>query len=205
MPPVEVNITNKKKIPYNLGDEMVGTLLEELAVAGNTVELQKALGAQVAIGQNEVVETARLFKEVVDHGRVGNLRNQNVASAAADFLRQYGQNLAYDVTEVRNAITTKLMEIANCGDTKYELRALELLGKHSDIGLFTDRSEVTINYKDPTELENAIKARVKRLLTAEEVIPTEIMTSLEQELMKTDERSEPSAKVYEVKPDQDVD
>jgi hypothetical protein len=60
-----------------------------------------------------------------------------------------------------------LMEIANCGDARYELKALELLGKHSDIGLFTDRSEITINYKNPEDLENAIKERVKRLLNAD--------------------------------------
>jgi hypothetical protein len=37
------------------------------------------------------------------------------------------------------------------------LKALELLGKHSDIGIFTERSEITINYKDPADLENEIK------------------------------------------------
>jgi hypothetical protein len=58
------------------------------------------------------------------------------------------------------------MEIADCGDPRYELKALELLGKHSDIGIFTERSEVTINYKSPEDLEAAIKERVKNLLNA---------------------------------------
>jgi hypothetical protein len=43
---------------------------------------------------------------------------------------------------------------------------LELLGKHSDIGIFTERSEITINYKSPEALEKAIKERVKNLLNA---------------------------------------
>jgi hypothetical protein len=51
-------------------------------------------------------------------------------------------------------------------DPRYELKALELLGKHSDIGIFTERSEITINYKNPEELEKAIKERVKNLLNA---------------------------------------
>jgi hypothetical protein len=67
---------------------------------------------------------------------------------------------------IRTAITNKLVEIADCGDTKYELKALELLGRHSDIGLFTERSEVTINYTKPGELEHAIRDRVQRLLSA---------------------------------------
>ena len=45
--------------------------------------------------------------------------------------------------------------------------ALELLGKHSDIGLFTERSEITINHTTSTALENSIKERVKRLLNSD--------------------------------------
>ena len=71
-----------------------------------------------------------------------------------------------DAAQARAAITNKLMEIADCGDPRYELKALELLGKHSDIGIFTDRSEITVNYKNPEDLEKAIKERVKNLLNA---------------------------------------
>jgi hypothetical protein len=74
------------------------------------------------------------------------------------------------------------MEIANCGDARYELKALELLGKHSDIGLFTDRSEITINYKNPEDLENAIKERVKRLLNADVIDVTPLGANLDEEL-----------------------
>ena len=90
--------------------------------------------------------------------------------------------LALDVAQARSAITHKLMELANCGDPKFELKALELLGKHSDIGLFTERSEITINYKDPTDLENAIKERVKRLLNADIVDVTPIGADLDEQL-----------------------
>ena len=82
----------------------------------------------------------------------------------------------------RTAITNKLMEIADCGDTRFELKALELLGKHSDIGLFTERSEITINYKNPEDLENAIKERVKRLLNADVVDVTPLNADLDEEL-----------------------
>ena len=73
------------------------------------------------------------------------------------------------------------MELANCGDPKFELKALELLGKHSDIGLFTERSELTINYKTPEDLEEAIKERVKRLLNSQMVDITPNTLTLEEE------------------------
>ena len=87
-----------------------------------------------------------------------------------------------DTAEARAAITNKLMEIANCGDPRYELKALELLGKHSDIGIFTQRSEITINYKNPADLENEIKERVKRLLNASIVETVSLDESLDEEL-----------------------
>ena len=93
-----------------------------------------------------------------------------------------------DAAEARSAITHKLMEIANCGDPRYELKALELLGKHSDIGIFTERSEVTINYKSPEELEKAIKSRVKSLLNAT-VVDVEPVNSLFEGIEELDEDS----------------
>ena len=90
--------------------------------------------------------------------------------------------LALDAATARAAITNKLMELANCGDPKFELKALELLGKHSDIGIFTERSEITINYKNPEDLESAIKERVKRLLNADIIDITPLDNDLDDEL-----------------------
>jgi hypothetical protein len=111
-----------------------------------------------------------------------NLKIPTVAFAAAAFLRTYGEIVAMDAAKARAAITNKLMEIANCGETKYELKALELLGKHSDIGIFTERSEVTINYRNPEDLEFAIKERVKRLLNADVIDITPLTANLDEEL-----------------------
>jgi hypothetical protein len=57
-----------------------------------------------------------------------------------------------------------------------------MLGKHSDIGLFTERSEITINYKNPEDLEHAIRERVKRLLNADIIDVTSIGADLDEQL-----------------------
>ena len=162
---VKIKPTTEHKIPFDTSDEKPDTFLEELAIAGNTAEQEK-----------------KLLEQVVTERKKSNLTQPNTAFAAAAFLRAYGAQLALDAGEARAAITNKLMEIANCGDTRYELKALELLGKHSDIGLFTERSEITINYKTPESLENAIKERVKRLLNADVIDVTPLGTNLDDEL-----------------------
>jgi len=181
MPTVEIEPDRSHPLPYAVEDEVKPTLLEELAIAGNTAELKNALGAPLEVDASTADREKKLFESVLTSKDSTPLTNQTTAFAAAAFLRTYGQQLALDVSQARAAVTNKLMEIANCGDTKYELRALELLGKHSDIGIFTERSEITINYNTPEELEKAIKERVKRLLNADVIDITPISTNLDDE------------------------
>ena len=163
---VKIEPTKDHPVPYDTTAEKTETLLDEMAVAGNTAELQVELGAPLDLSEKDAAKEKELLAAVAKAKKPSNLKEPNTAFAAAAFLRSYGQQLAMDAAQARAAITNKLMEIANCGDPRYELKALELLGKHSDIGIFTERSEITVNYKDPDDLEKAIKDRVKRLLNA---------------------------------------
>jgi hypothetical protein len=167
MPVIKIDPSKDHNVPYDTEDEVAPTLLDQMAIAGNTAELQAALGVSLEVDEVTADREESLLREVIEKRKLDNLKAPTTAFAAAAFLREYGSQLALDAASVRSAVTHKLMEIANCGDPKYELKALELLGKHSDVGLFTTRSEVTINYKNPEDLENAIKERVKRLLNAD--------------------------------------
>jgi hypothetical protein len=182
MPVVKVKPTKDHPVPYNTDEDRPATYLDEVSITAKTAELLEELGAPLEVDNEDLDREAQLIDAAIKSKKVTPLRTQVAATAAKAFLQQYGQNLAMDVSQARAAITHKLMEIANCGEIKYELKALELLGKHSDIGIFTERSEVTINYKDPADLEDAIKARIKRLLNAEVVDMIPLGMALDEEL-----------------------
>ena len=151
MPVVNIEPTKEHPVPYDTSDQKTDTLRDEIEVAGNTAELQVEMGAPLEVTEEDAQREKELLQAVAKAKKTDNLKNTSTAFAAAAFLRTYGSQLAMDASEARAAITNKLMEIANCGDPRFELKALELLGKHSDIGIFTERSEVTINYKNPEE------------------------------------------------------
>ena len=48
---VKVDPTAEHKVPFDTSDEKPNTLLDELAVAANTVELQHELGATLAVDE----------------------------------------------------------------------------------------------------------------------------------------------------------
>jgi hypothetical protein len=182
MPTVHIEPTEAHPVPFSTDDETPATFIEEVAVAGNTVELQVQLGAPLEVDEKTAQQEQKLIEQAIKERKPKNLTNPNTAFAAAAFLRTYGQQIALDVAVARAAITNKLMELANCGDPRFELKALEMLGKHSDIGLFTERSEITINYKNPEDLESAIKERIKRLLNADVTDVTPIGADLDDQL-----------------------
>jgi hypothetical protein len=188
MPIIKVEPTRAHKVPYSLDDEKPNTLIDEIEVAGCTAELQVEMGAPLELPDKADQEKLKnLIKDAKRNASGRNtlspaLTKTNTAYATASFLRNYGQLMAFDAAQARAAITHKLMEIADCGDIKFELKALELLGKHSDIGLFTERSEITINYNTPESLESAIKDRIKRLLNADIIDVTPIGMDLDEEL-----------------------
>ena len=174
-----INIEPTKDIPppYDMADVETSSFAEELAVIANTQDLLEQLGPPPEITQEDAVKTASLLDKAVKTQNKAALSSPPVAFAAREFLRVYSGRIAAEMSDVRAALTNKLLELANCGDPRFELKALELLGKHSDIALFTERSEVTVTYKNSSDLETAIKERVKRLLNAKDITPENAVTT----------------------------
>jgi hypothetical protein len=160
-----------------MADVETSSFAEELAVVANTQDFLDQLGPPPEITREDAVKTASLLDKAVKTQDKNALSSPPVAFAAREFLRVYSSRIAAEMSDVRAALTNKLLELANCGDPRFELKALELLGKHSDIALFTERSEVTVTYKNSSDLEDAIKERVKRLLNATDITPEHLVNA----------------------------
>lgn len=206
MPVVKVTPSEDHKVPFDLEPDEPSNFMEEMTVAANTAEMLEQLGAPLEVDPVTFDREKALIEAVARKKASEPLKNYSTALAATGFLKTYGQNIAFDVGQVRAALTNKLLEIANCGEIKYELKALELLGKHSDISLFTERSEITINYNSPDALEAAIKERVKRLLNAQVIDMTPAGMDLDEELgVYVRESSEPEDDSAEAEEDEEGD
>lgn len=205
MPVVKIEPTDEYPVPYDTTPEELDSFADKLSSAANTAELLETLGAPVEVDPTTLAEEKKLLDDVIDKQNTKNLKNLPTAFGAAAFLRAYGANRALDINQVRAALTNKLLEIADCGETKFELKAIELLGKHSDIGLFSDRSEINITYNNPESLEKAIKERVKRLLNADVIDMKPLGMDLDEELGLTGIEEGEFTEVEEVEEVQEAD
>lgn len=80
-------------------------------------------------------------------------------------LDEFGKAVAHQASEIRHLVTNKLILDTENPDARVRLRALELLGKISDVGLFTERSEVTITHQSTDDLKARLREKLHRLKT----------------------------------------
>ena len=164
---IELHATAEHAIPFDLSDEEPKTHADSLAIAVNTADLISQLGPSIDFNEDDLESAKKLILGEDKPAKPKTLAVSAQAQAVSTLVKKFDFNAFADQLQARNFITNRLIELADNGDPKVELKALELLGKHSDIGLFTERSEITIHHTTSSALENSIKERVKRLLNAD--------------------------------------
>ena len=89
-----------------------------------------------------------------------------------NILQEFGHSVAESATQIRYLVTNKLLLESENDDPRIRIRALELLGKISDVGLFAEKTEVTVTHQSTDDLRNKLRGKLEKLV--EPVIPAEI-------------------------------
>jgi hypothetical protein len=81
----------------------------------------------------------------------------------AEVLEQFGHEIVKDAVQVRHLVMNKLVQETENPDPRIRIRALELLGKITDVGLFTERSEVTVTHQTTDDLRARLREKLLQL------------------------------------------
>jgi len=76
-------------------------------------------------------------------------------------LNEYDYELPNSANKMRQYVLNKLFEAAEEGEPGLSLKALEILGRVTEIGLFTTRIEVSVADKPTADLENDLSVLLK--------------------------------------------
>ena len=90
-------------------------------------------------------------------------------------LNNFGHEVIDDAIQLRHYITNKLMEESENPDPKVRMRALELLGKISEVGLFAERQEVTVTHQTTDDLREALRSKLTKLADQSDVVDAEVV------------------------------
>lgn len=88
----------------------------------------------------------------------------------SSILQQFGHSVAESASQIRHLVTNKLIEETENPDPRVRIRALELLGKISDVGLFTEKTEITITHQTTDDLKESLRKKLMKLTIPEDDI-----------------------------------
>jgi hypothetical protein len=160
-------------IPVDLTPQEAKTLHERAKAAFKTAEFLIAMGHKVTkegMMANQK-EAARQFTNSPIAGR--RPFNAETAIWMDDLLQRYNNAIVEDTIRLKTYVTTRLVEESDGDKAADRLRALESLGKLSQLGMFADKLEISVNTKSTDELKEELAKKLSRYMgTAEEVKTT---------------------------------
>jgi len=183
--------TDELPLPFNMDNEQPQDDDERVRVAADTAAMLAELGMPLEYSAKDEAAARDLLLNAPTAPHPTHAFKRGIATKLAGLLHEYDHQVVKDAVQLRTYVTHKLIEISDCGDARYELKALELLGKVTDVGLFSEKSEITITHKTSGDLENAIKDRIKKLLGAQVIDMEPLGANLDEELGLFEQPEEP--------------
>lgn len=96
---------------------------------------------------------------------LANVKTPKAVQHLVGMLSAYDWQFVEQARELRGYAVSKIMEETQNTDARIRLRALELLGKVTEVALFTERVEVTKKDASEEEIERRLRERLSKFLT----------------------------------------
>lgn len=153
-------------------------LRERAEALCNTIEVLMDHGLKVVQSSDDkdiAAELAQAYamnpelasKKLTTH-KASKLTPASLIQARA-ILDEFGMAVAHHAAEIRYLVTNKLVLESENPDARIRIRALELLGKITDVGLFTDKTEVTVTHQSTEDLRKKLRDKFNRLLDKDDI------------------------------------
>ena len=157
MPPVDLKTRTKYAAKSALELEIHGLNLEP-------TKEDKDVAAKLSVayaGDPEKTSKAVTAKKAASLTPASLVLTNNI-------LKEFGQSVVQSATHIRHLVTNKLLLETENPDAKVRIRALELLGKMSDVSLFAEKSEITVTHQSTDDLRSKLREKLERLVKVED-------------------------------------
>ena len=164
-------------LPFDTQPEEVDDFREKAHVMFQTVQELAGLGLKVEVTEEDKTESRRLFAaskapapKSVTPGSVVHLES---------ILNEWDQEVLDVGRRLRNFVTNKLIAETVDPDPKIRLKAIELIGKLSNVGSFSERIDITVTHRTIHDIETDLNKTLE-LFTGEviDVTPKETQKSI---------------------------
>ena len=165
------------RAPLNTIDLMPeDELLKATAKTAQDV-LKRSGVSDVEITQDDVESAQAMFMEHIKtppqtKQKIKTHKPETIVKLEA-LVSEYDWRVIQHADQIRFLVTNKLIGLSDHRDPRVQLKAVELLGKLADVGMFVDKQEITYKQQTAEELQAQLQAKLGILIQGE-IIDAEI-------------------------------
>jgi len=164
---MQIHVEPDLAIPFPEDNPVLANFIEKAQAACNSAEL---LGLDTTPTEKDLAVAEQTVYAVAENEEKANKKLAKKDQTPATYkqvksvLDEYSLRVVDNAMQIRLLVTNKLIIASESEDDRTKMRALELLGKITDVGLFTEKSEVTINNRSTKDLVESVRAKIQRLM-----------------------------------------
>lgn len=181
-----MTITTKLDEDMPLSDENVDDFgyMATLEAAANTARLLQDAGLDVPLTDDDLDDAAATARQAARDptqlqtktAKVTLTKKTPAALLLTEaILRDYGHKIVEEAAQVRHMVVNKLIQETENPDARIRVKALELLGKVSDVGLFTEKQEITVTHQTSDDLRERLRRKLQKMVDVTPVEEAEIV------------------------------
>lgn len=147
--------------------EEIHDLRERAQLLFNTLEFLEANGLDTSNIQVSG-EDQKVVRSVFSDNPTANPKDIKTAPRALmlkALLDEYDFEVVRNAQQLRSYIKLKLLELSASNQEKTQLKALDMLGKMSDVGAFVERIEINVTHRSTEELENELARKLSSYMS----------------------------------------
>jgi hypothetical protein len=180
--PIVVEPESGIPFPFDTTPEEIEQFRERAKAAVETIKEIIALGGEVEVTE----ESRKSARESVSETTPLKITEKNAGTLVhlEAILGEYDKELLNAATRMRTYVTNKLLLETIDEDARIRLKALELLGKTSSVGLFSDRLEVNVTHRTVEQVDQELEGMLEKYLGSVEEVPNEELDKYVEEKQK---------------------
>lgn len=184
------------KIDTDMGEAEASEagFMPTLEAAANTARLLADAGLDLSFGEEDLDEAAAIARQAAKNppslqqkSAITSLTKKTPATLLLTerILKDYGHQIVQEAAQVRHMVVNKLIQETENPDARIRVKALELLGKVSDVGLFTEKQEITVTHQTSDDLRARLRKKLEHL---RDVTPKDAVEDADFEEIREEER-----------------
>jgi hypothetical protein len=155
------------RTPMRTEDLMPEQIVSAAAKTAKDI-LRRSGAPDIEVTEEDAIHAEEAFQAYVEGDKSAltpsKLQKPETIIKLEALVSEYDWKVIQHADQIRMLVTNKLLQLSDYKDPKIQIKAVELLGKLADVGMFVEKQEITYKQRTDEEIDAALNEKLGLLI-----------------------------------------